>query len=681
MNRKYKKNYTPRENIEKISIAEWSKYIEEQFDELLELSLSSIEDFVYKLDFSKADISLYDKNKDKSLENYMLTNLKQTIRHMDDSLKLAHLSKIHSGGRGIYSSCLYYVCKKYNISMANGRMKRYERTFKPAFQMLHGAIRYESQKIWEDAINRNDSFLKLKSIFREEEIRRKNMILHEIPASMPLMYPAARELKRHFIFHVGPTNSGKTYDALQALKNAENGIYLAPLRLLAYEIYDRLNGEGVPCDMITGEEEIIVPGAKHSSATIETLSTAEEYEVGVIDECQLIGDRQRGGAWTKALLGLCAEEIHVCSDESAVELAIKIIEECGDTYEIVRHERSTELVCDKKQSFIFPESVEERDALIVFSKANCIAVSAELQDAGIPASMIYGSLPYDVRMSEVKRFISGETKVVVATDAIGMGLNLPIRRIVFLETKKFDGEDVRNLSVSEIKQIAGRAGRRGIYEQGLYTAEFHRSMIEKAVKDSLPPVIKARIGLPETIIYIDLPLSEIMIRWSEILTEDIYEKADIQEDIKLCTLLEQVIEDKLVLYNFIMIGFRTGKQFLTDIILECAKIEVNTTDDKDTLIDELIDTHSVLYDEELSYMTMEELEDLYLKYDLIYAYLRKFRHVKRLNAIMQLKKSCSEKIIDILKNQKLESRRCRKCKTPLPWNYPFGICGRCYGRR
>ena len=679
----YNKRYVTKEEYRSSVITndKWMEYIKDSSDELIEMCVKYVEAYAKSCDLSKIRIEDYVQGRDHSIEDFALKYIKSNVRHMDDSLKLAHISMKWGTGRGLYNQCVYFLKIKYNLPINNINYKACERSFKPSFQALHGMIRYESELYFRDGILENENFNILKMKCKEEDNRLSSLILHEIPSSMPEIYPMARSISRHFILHIGPTNSGKTYQALQSLKRANTGVYLAPLRLLAYEIYDRMNNEGVICNMITGEEEIIIPEANHTASTIEAMSISSEYDVAVIDECQLIGERQRGGAWTKALLGLCAHIIHVCSDESCVDLVIKIIKECGDTYEIVRHERNTKLVCDKQEDFVFPGSVKEHDALIVFSKRACIAVAAQLQDAGIKASMIYGNLPYDVRLSEVKRFISGETKVVVATDAIGMGLNLPIKRIVFLETRKFDGDEIRTLSVTEIKQIAGRAGRRGMYEEGLYTSEFHKNIIVKAMEGRLPRIAKARIGLPESIIYLDMPLSEIMNRWSNLVTEDIYEKADLQEDIRLCMTLEPVVEDKKVLYDFIMIGFRTGKAFLTDLILECAQIEVGNHDLYDKQIEELIDKNAVLYDDILDEMDMEELENLYLKYDLIYAYLRKFNHRKWLTGIMELKRECSKKIINLLKNQKLEARKCKCCKKTIAWNYPFSICSECFNNQ
>ena len=126
---------------------------------------------------------------------------------------------------------------------------------------------------------------------------------HYLPENPMDEYPGARKLKRRFILHLGDTNTGKTYNALQRLKSCDDGIYLAPLRILALENYERLNRENVPCSLLTGEEEVIIEGARHSSCTVEKADLTKTYAVAVIDEVQLLADSQRGDAWTRAILG------------------------------------------------------------------------------------------------------------------------------------------------------------------------------------------------------------------------------------------------------------------------------------------------------------------------------------------------------------------------------------------
>jgi len=126
--------------------------------------------------------------------------------------------------------------------------------------------------------------------FHEAETRVKNGLLDAIPATYPELFPLARGMKRRFILHIGPTNSGKSYDAVNALKQAETGIYLAPLRLLAFEKFEELNMDGYPCSLKTGEEEIGIPFSNLQSSTIEILDFTKKYDVAVIDEGQMIAD-------------------------------------------------------------------------------------------------------------------------------------------------------------------------------------------------------------------------------------------------------------------------------------------------------------------------------------------------------------------------------------------------------
>ena len=156
-------------------------------------------------------------------------------------------------------------------------------------------------------------------------------------------YPEARAMKRRFILHIGPTNSGKTYEALQRLKQAYHGIYLGPLRLLALEVYDRMMTDGIPCDMITGEEAIRTHGSFVQASTVEILDIRETYDIAVIDEAQMMADENRGSYWTRAILGIRAEEVHVCCSGTAEKLLTGMLVRCGDEYEIVRHERNTKL--------------------------------------------------------------------------------------------------------------------------------------------------------------------------------------------------------------------------------------------------------------------------------------------------------------------------------------------------
>ena len=350
------------------------------------------------------------------------------------------------------------------------------------------------------------------------------------PANPKDEYEKARSLKRKIVLHLGETNTGKTYQAIERLKQAERGVYLAPLRLLALENFEKLNNENVPCHLITGEEEILVENAKHISSTVEILDINKEYDIAVIDEIQMIANSQRGDAWTRALLGLRCGEIHLCGAINAKDLIIRILEDLGDLYEIIEYKRDTPLV-------VYPDrftlkDAEKGDALVAFSKKRVLELSKYFLENGIRSSVIYGDLPPEVRKMQYQAFIQGDNRILITTDAIGMGVNLPIRRIIFMNLQKFDGEEIRYITSQEVKQIGGRAGRKGIYDVGYVGVS---SNDQDFLKDHLEladePLYQAVLGPSEAIIDIKgLPLKEKLALWSTSEEElNYYRKMDIRD--------------------------------------------------------------------------------------------------------------------------------------------------------
>eukprot|EP00301_Raphidiophrys_heterophryoidea_P021493 c5909_g1_i1.p1 GENE.c5909_g1_i1~~c5909_g1_i1.p1 ORF type:complete len:991 (+),score=257.43 c5909_g1_i1:443-2974(+) len=434
-------------------------------------------------------------------------------------------------------------------------------------------------------------------------------------------FPDARAMKRNVILHVGPTNSGKTHAAIEALRHAKSGIYCGPLRLLAWEIFERLNTHNVPCDLVTGVEVVrigsenlepitplkfpkpsaidifqndpnraddqedskdILPHSnklpqkkvsnfrnqktidddddidmlddlddteileltsddnidpkevsssskdntesriqssirsqlgslsehlnvlesspdddetdtnvdmidsnnttnktmleqqqqqqsndgrfsRHVSCTVEMANITDRVQVGVIDEIQLMGNPQRGQAFTRALLGLPVCELHLCGAPSAVPLIQKLLEQTGDNLEIREYSRLAPLnvVHSLGENW---EKIRPGDCLIEFSRRGVYLVKRAVEKAWggkMKCAVVYGSLPPELRRKQALSFNNGECHVLVATDAVGMGLNLQIKRVVFMTLTKFDGETNRDLEPSEIQQIAGRAGRFG----------------------------------------------------------------------------------------------------------------------------------------------------------------------------------------------------------------------------
>lgn len=274
-------------------------------------------------------------------------------------------------------------------------------------------------------------------------------------------YPIARRKKRKVILHVGPTNSGKTYNALKQLERSSSGVYCGPLRLLAWEVAKRLNKANVPCDLITGQEKDLVEGANHKSVTVEMADVTSVYDCAIIDEIQMVGCKQRGFSFTRALLGIAANELHLCGDPAVVPLVEDILKVTGDDVEVLTYERLSPLV-PLKVPVRSVSDIKTGDCLVTFSRKDIYRHKNTIEKAGKHlCSVVYGSLPPETRTAQATRFndATNDFDVLVASDAIGMGLNLNISRIIFSTLEKFDGTETRDLTVSEIKQIAGRAGR------------------------------------------------------------------------------------------------------------------------------------------------------------------------------------------------------------------------------
>jgi ATP-dependent RNA helicase SUPV3L1/SUV3 len=306
----------------------------------------------------------------------------------------------------------------------------------------------------------------------------------------PDTFEKARRLQRSVTLYVGPPNSGKTHAAFERLALGSAGAYLAPLRLLALEGRDRLVARGVPCSLLTGEENVPAPGARVVSSTIEMVGTNTPIDVAVIDEAQMIFDPSRGWAWTQAIVAVPANEVIVICSAYAVPAIENLLRLCGERCEVRHFER-------KQHVQLLPAPVPISaltlgDAVVAFSRRDVLMLRDRIAASGHPVSVIYGALPPEVRRREAERFAKGESHILVATDAIGMGLNLPIRRVLFSTLSKFDGQADRDLSESEVHQIAGRAGRYGIHEEGFVGVlkEAEASAL-RVLKDLLPKTPRA----------------------------------------------------------------------------------------------------------------------------------------------------------------------------------------------
>lgn len=475
----------------------------------------------------------------------------------------------------------------------------------------------------------------------------------------------AETLNRRFILHIGPTNSGKTYDSIQALMRAESGLYLGPLRLLALEMFDSLNWQNCPTNLLTGEESIKIFGAEHTASTIELCDYSRRYDVAVIDEAQMITDDFRGDKWAKAIYCVNACEVHICLAPEAEYLICDILESFNADYETVRHERLAPL----KFEGIFRSlrDTQPGDALIVFSRKAVLAVAAELEQLGIMASVIYGALPPASRREEVRRFASGETTVVVATDAIGMGISLPIKRVVFCETRKFDGIGMRRLRSGEIKQIAGRAGRFGIYDMGEVLTMENDELIRDAL--SVPEEQVRRLTLPfpsEAVDNCSLPLDELMLEWNCLPKEELFDRANMSDSIVLYKHLRAIAGklDRRLLYMLITCPVDIKDDRLITYWRECC--------------------YSIYRGRHLPEPfagtdTLEECELRYKELDVRHQLLRRTGVEEDR---MAEKQYLCEKINAFLEKDKDKYlKRCSRCGRMLPSTSSFGICDKCYRRQ
>lgn len=235
------------------------------------------------------------------------------------------------------------------------------------------------------------------------------------------------------------------------------------------------------------------------------VNLSNEYDVVVIDEIQMISDATRGAAWTKALLGLRCKEIHVCGGSEATTIVKKLAEACGDEFELREYQRFSPLIVASRSMSNDPDKpgcyshVQPGDCVVAFSRNDIFAIKREIElTTNHKCCVIYGKLPPQTRAEQARRFNDPDSgyDILVASDAIGMGLNLNIRRIIFNSVFKFNGEDVVRLSHSEIKQISGRAGRRNSpFPNGEVTCRDPRDLpfIEKCLSTEIGQIEKAAL--------------------------------------------------------------------------------------------------------------------------------------------------------------------------------------------
>lgn len=496
----------------------------------------------------------------------------------------------------------------------------------------------------------------------------------------------AREIKRKIIYHMGPTNSGKTYHAIQALCQAERGCYLAPLRLLAGELYDTMNSKGVKTTLLTGEEVIETPEATHFSSTIEMARLNDDFDCCVIDEIQMITDPQRGWAWTRALVNIMATEIHICGDPSVLDLVQQIVDLCGDELEVRNYERMTELKIEENPVTL--NQLEKSDALIVFSRRNALRYKRDLEKLGFKVSIVYGRLSPEVRREQARKFDEGETDIIVSTDAIAMGMNLPIRRIVFSTLSKFINNQEFVITRSEIKQIAGRAGRFKRFPVGyvncLRRVEDGMDLLQDALYTELSQKEKCMVG----------PDLDIFSRVNKALNDHGLTNLRLSEFLRLFNTMKFVkpffcveLNEMIELAETVEDADREGNLSSSEIFgFACAPVNLGLIDHVQYyiyILNNYVANHSINFERIQSKSNEIDYLETSIKCVELFQWLSRHFNGKNFSfdeqELLDNKNEAVEKLNQLLSKKIVPS--CSSCGVKLPEDFSFPICEKCFKER
>ena len=254
---------------------------------------------------------------------------------------------------------------------------------------------------------------------------------------------------------LGPTNTGKTFLAIETMLSFDSGMMGFPLRLLAREVYDKVVKKIDPnkVALITGEEKIIPANAKYYFCTVESMPVDKFLDFVGIDEIQMCSDHERGHIFTDRLLNLRGEKLTMFMGSNSMR---NIIEKLEEDIEYIDRKRLSKLTYSGHKKI---SRIERKSAIIAFSAEEVYAIAELIRRQKGGAAIVMGSLSPKTRNSQVSLYQSGDVDFLVATDAIGMGINMDLNNVYFSNLKKFDGKKLRRLKLSEISQIAGRAGR------------------------------------------------------------------------------------------------------------------------------------------------------------------------------------------------------------------------------
>jgi ATP-dependent RNA helicase SUPV3L1/SUV3 len=495
-------------------------------------------------------------------------------------------------------------------------------------------------------------------------------------------FPLARSLKRRLTLYVGPTNSGKTYHALNLLAEAESGAYLAPLRLLALEGQEELEKRGRPTSFLTGEERDIKEGSAFVSSTIEMFDLNRTVDVAVVDEVQLLSDNDRGWAWSAAVIGAPARHVVMTGSPDVVPLIEAIAKYLQEPLTVHTLERFTPLHTKKNPDRL--DSLCPGTAVICFSRRDCLGLKQMLEGKH-NVSVIYGNLSPQVRREEARRFRSGESEVVVATDAIALGLNLPIQEVIFYTLNKWNGQRDITLSHREIRQIAGRAGRYGKATEGFAGALSRKDLkqIQMAFSDEITSPAM-RVQVRPNLFHINAlrqhlgvqklaPLLEIFQRRMRF-DDPLLVTANLFDMMTIASVTDEFplsLEDK---FTFSCAPFDAKNENMLRALRKWLKL---FSEEKEIRLENAVPIHwttTTAEDQDDLYRAEQEVKLLTAYAWLAYRYESKFTDLEACEVQRRLLNDFIERT---LRKSGL-ARRCNTCRNPLPPLHPFAICDSCH---
>ena len=515
-------------------------------------------------------------------------------------------------------------------------------------------------------------------------------------ADVAAYYPLARSLKRELVLYVGPTNSGKTWRALNELAEAETGVYLAPLRLLALEGQEELEKRGKPCSFLTGEERDLRPDARFTSSTIEMLNLESQVDAVVIDEVQLLADERRGWAWLAAFMGAPAQKVIMTGSPDCIQIVTDLANYLGEPLRIHELQRYNELtVADKP---IVLKDIRPGTAVVCFSRRDVLRLKTRIEESTEhKVAVVYGNLSPQVRREEARRFRSGEAQVLVATDAIAMGLNLPILEVVFYTTEKFNGEEMTSLSIPDVRQIGGRAGRYGFAQFGVVHAldqknlDYIREAMAVTPEMLKPPFYVApgrnHVQIISTVLDTD-SLERILTFFDRAIefSDDRFARSNIDDLSYLSTFVDErlpflPVTERLTIASA-PVGIRNETVvhwFLNRMLPSFRDPEGEYDDDVDELDEFFAAADRFEHESARHQLELRDAED-YLKALTVYAWLA-YRYPQIFTRIEDCEDR-RERVNAFVERslRGLAERRCQSCNAKLPAHLTFNICDACHAK-